>query len=111
MKRILLLILIITQVDFIIAQSLLVTGDTVVTGSALNILENHFDVVNTSSSNMTVVCRKTNILQTTGTISFCWANKCYTADTSSQYALILAGQIVADSNSVMFYQLIYLILS
>ena len=47
--------------NLLYSQSLVVSGDTTVSGNANTTLENHFDVVNNSSFNLNVVCRKTEI--------------------------------------------------
>ena len=61
MKKHLLFILVITQIGFISAQSLVVTGDTVITGDFNVQVEHHLDVKNISGSSISVVCQKTNI--------------------------------------------------
>ena len=79
--------------NLLYSQSLVVSGDTTVSGNANTTLENHFDVVNNSSFNLNVVCRKTEISVSTGSTQFCFAVNCYTGSLSDT-ALILAGQSV-----------------
>ena len=87
------LVLFTFSLNLLYSQSLVVSGDTIVSGNANAQLENHFDVVNNSNVDLNVVCRKTEISVSTGATQFCFAVNCYTGALSDT-ALILAGQSV-----------------
>ena len=106
MKKHLLFILVITQIGFISAQSLVVTGDTVITGDFNVQVEHHLDVKNISGSSISVVCQKTNIslpvdLPSWGGSYYCFAGACYptSATGPSNVAVIGGGQQIAYSNN------------
>ena len=108
MKKIILFTLALTQMSIVVAQSLVVTGDTSFTGNLVTQIAHHLDLKNTSASPITVKCQKTNLTlpDTTGTglsgaeSYYCFAGNCYGAsDTSpSNSAIIAAGQQISFNN-------------
>jgi len=101
MKKIILFILVITQISFITAQSLVITGDTIFAGDADTQIYHHLAVKNTSAYPITVKCQKTNLTLPTGAESYyCFAGNCYlaTTTTSSSSAIIAAGQEISFNN-------------
>ena len=110
MKKIILFTLVLTQMSIVVvvAQSLVVTGDTSFTGNLVTQIAHHLDLKNTSASPITVKCQKTNLSfpDTTGTglsgaeSYYCFAGNCYGAnDTSpSNSAIIAAGQQISFNN-------------
>ena len=103
MRKTLLFILLITQISFAIAQSLVVTGDTSFTSNnPLIQFEDHLDVKNISGNSITIKCIKTNLTLPAGAESYyCFAGNCYsvTTDTSSSSATLMAGQQISFNNS------------
>ena len=106
MKKIILFILVITQISFITAQSLVITGDTIFAGDFNTQIEHHLDVKNISNNSINVVCQKTNISLPTGIPNwggsyYCFAGACYptSATGPSNMVAINAGQQIAYSNS------------
>ena len=80
MKKIILFILVITQISFITAQSLVITGDTMFAGDPNIQIDHHLVVKNTSANPITVKCQKTNLTLPTGAESYyCFAGNCYAA--------------------------------
>ena len=101
MKKIILFILVITQISFITAQSLVITGDTIFPGDADTQIYHHLAVKNTSANPITVKCQKTNLTLPTGAESYyCFAGNCYpaTTTTSNSSAIIAAGQEISFNN-------------
>jgi len=101
MRKILLFILVITQISFVAAQSFVVTGDTMFVGDPNTQIEHHLVVKNTSASPITIKCQKTNLTLPTGAESYyCFAGNCYGAsDTSpSMSAILSAGQQISFNN-------------
>ena len=101
MKKIILFILVITQISFITAQSLVITGDTMFAGDPNIQIDHHLVVKNTSANPITVKCQKTNLTLLTGAESYyCFAGTCYGAsDTSASNSSILAaGQQISFNN-------------
>jgi hypothetical protein len=102
MKKGISLLLIITQVLFLNAQSLVVTGDTYFTGNLVNQITNHLDIKNISTSTITVECQKTNLTLPSGAESFyCFAGNCYSASSTnpSSSTDLLPGQQISFANS------------
>jgi len=106
MKKIILFILVITQISFITAQSLVITGDTMFAGDPNTQIEHHLDIKNISGDSISVICQKTNItlplgMPTWAGSSYCFAGTCYPASATnpSSSATINAGQSIAYSNS------------
>ncbi len=95
MKKILLSILLLSIVTISFAQSLLVTGDSIVYGHASDFqIESHLYVKNITSDTTLVYCEKTVIQQNlTGTNNFCWGGTCYGESTmiSTKIDTILSG--------------------
>ena len=101
MKKIILFILVLTQISFITAQSLVITGDTMFAGDPNIQIDHHLVVKNTSANPITVKCQKTNLTLPTGAESYyCFAGNCYGAsDTSASNSSILAaGQQISFNN-------------
>ena len=102
MRKTILFILLITQISFAIAQSLVVTGDTSFTSNNTLIqFEDHLDVKNISGNSITIKCIKTNLTLPAGAESYyCFAGNCYsvTTDTSSSSATLTAGQQISFNN-------------
>ena len=55
MRKTLLFILVITQISFVAAQSLIITGDTVFVGDPNTQIEHHLDVKNISANTINVI--------------------------------------------------------
>ena len=102
MRKTLLFTLLITQISFAIAQSLVVTGDTSFTSNNTLIqFADHLDVKNISGNSITIKCIKTNLTLPAGAESYyCFAGNCYSAttDTSSSSATLTAGQQISFNN-------------
>jgi len=102
MKKIILFILVLGQISFAVAQSLVVTGGTSFTGDLDNRVTNHLDIKNTSANTITVQCQKTNLILPLGGESFyCFAGNCYSASSTSPStsADLLPGQQFSFANS------------
>ncbi len=106
MKKNLLFILVITQIGFVAAQSLVITGDTVFSGDFNTEIEHHLDVKNISGNSISVICQKTNIslpadLPAWGGSYYCFAGACYptSATGPSNVAVLGSGQQITYSNS------------
>lgn len=106
MKKNLLFILVITQITFVAAQSLVITGDTMFSGDASAQIEHHLDVKNISGSSINVICQKTNMslpadLPTWGGSYYCFAGACYptSATSPSNVAVLGSGQQITYTNS------------
>ena len=105
MRKIILFILVLGQISFAVAQSLVVTGDTYFTGNLIDQIVNHLDVKNTSANTITVECQKTNLtlpLGGAGAASYyCFAGNCYSASSTipSSSADLLPGQQFSFANS------------
>jgi len=102
MRKIILFILVLGQISFAVAQSLVVTGGTSFTGNLVDQITNHLDVKNTSSNTITVECQKTNLVLPVGAESFyCFAGNCYGAaqTTPSDIADLAPGQQFSFANS------------
>ena len=77
MKKLGLLILIIIQGLFLNAQSLLITGDTIVNGDPTVEIISHLTVKNISAQSLNVFCQKNVISQGWGGDNFfCWGGTC-----------------------------------
>ena len=88
--------------SFVVAQSLVVTGDTYFTGDLVTQITNHLDVKNISANTITVQCQKTNLTLPSGGASFyCFAGNCYSASSTSPStsADLLPGQQFSFANS------------
>ncbi|MBT3612469.1 MAG: T9SS type A sorting domain-containing protein [Flavobacteriales bacterium] len=105
MKKNLLFILVITQIGFVAAQSLVITGDTVFSGDFNTEIEHHLDVKNISGNSISVICQKTNIslpayLPSWGGSYYCFAGACYPTTTgTSNVTMIGSGQEISYSNN------------
>ena len=106
MKKNLLFILVIAQIGFAAAQSIVITGDTMFTGDPNIQIEHHLDVKNVSGDSISVICQKTNITLPLGMpawagSSYCFAGTCYptSATNPSSAATIDAGQAISYDNS------------
>ena len=102
MKKIILFILVLGQISFVVAQSLVVTGGTSFTGDLDNRITNHLDIKNTSANTITVQCQKTNLTLPLGGESFyCFAGNCYSASSTnpSSSAVLAPGQQFSFANS------------
>ena len=84
------------------AQSLVVTGNVLITGDPCLQLTSHLTVANQSNKTIDVRCRITPISNTgignvpPAEFSFCWGGVCYGSgiDTSGQLATLTTGQFV-----------------
>ncbi len=102
MRKIILFILVLGQISFAIAQSLVVTGGTSFTGDLVTQISNHLDIKNTSTNTITVECQKTNLTLPLGAASFyCFAGNCYSASSTnpSSSAVLAPGQEISFNNS------------
>ena len=102
MKKYILFTLFFAQISFMLAQSLVVTGETSLTGDPNIQVAHHLDIKNTSSSTITVKCQKTNLSLPSGAASnYCFAGACYssTSTNPSNPADILAGQLISFNNT------------
>ena len=106
MRTIALFILVIAQISFISAQSLVITGDTVFVGDPNAQITHHLDVKNVSGSDISVICQKTNItlplgMPTWAGSSYCFAGTCYPASATnpSSAAVLASGQEFSYDNS------------
>jgi hypothetical protein len=95
MKRVLLFNLIVLQVVFLNAQSLVVTGDAIVYGDPTIEIISHLTVKNTTGQSLNVICEKNVISQPQGCSNyFCWGGSCYSSSTiiSPDFTTIDGGQ-------------------
>ena len=102
MRTIILFILVLGQISFAVAQSLVVTGDTSFTGNLVDQIAHHVDIKNTSASIITVECQKTNLALPSGAASFyCFAGNCYSSTSTNPSTLVdlLPGQQISFANS------------
>jgi hypothetical protein len=102
MRKLTLFILLLGQISFVVAQSLVVTGSTSVSGDPNLQMAHHLDVKNTSANLITVKCQKTNLLLPLGAASFyCFAGNCYSSSSTSpsSSAVLAAGQQFSFANS------------
>ena len=79
------------------AQSLLVTGDTLITGNPNVRLTSYLNVKNLANKTIDVRCRMTPIINVATTdLQFCWAGVCYPVGTlvSGLTASLTSGQLV-----------------
>ena len=102
MKKILLCIIVLVQVSFVAAQSLVVTGDNSVLSSDICLRTNSYlTVKNVSNKDHDIICEKNVISVPAGTENtFCWGGLCYgvTQFVSSQFLTLNSG----EDNSVSF---------
>ena len=102
MRKILLFILVITQMSFITAQSLVVTGDNSVLNTDICLRTySYLTVKNVSNKDHDVICEKNVISVPSGMDNtFCWGGLCYGVNTlvSTQFLTLNSGQ----GNSVSF---------
>lgn len=106
MKKILLFILVLFQVNIANSQSLVVTGDTVFYGDVNTQITHHLDIKNISNSSIDVVCQKNVVSYAQGLPSwagayYCFASSCYSASSTSpsDTAALFPGQSFAYDNS------------
>ena len=106
MRNLLLFIILLTQISFVAAQSLVVTGDTAFIGDPNIQLEHHLVVKNISGDSINVICQKTNILLPSGMpvwagSSYCFAGTCYptSATNPSDPAKLASGQAFSFDNN------------
>ena len=84
MRKTLLLLVLITQISFVTAQSLVITGDTMFVGDPNTEIAHHLDVKNISSNSLTIKCQKTNLtLPLDAESYYCFAGNCYSASSIS----------------------------
>ena len=79
------------------SQSLVVTGDTLITGDPNVRLTSNLNVSNTSNKTIDVRCRMTPIINVATTdLQFCWAGVCYPIGTSVSglVATLTSDQVV-----------------
>ena len=102
MRKIILFILVITQMSFITAQSLVVTGDNSVLNTDICLRTySYLTVKNVSNKDHDVICEKNVISVPSGMDNtFCWGGLCYGVNTlvSTQFLTLNPGQ----GNSVSF---------
>ena len=101
MKKIILFIFVLAQMSFVVAQSLIVTGETMFVGDPNMQIEHHLDVKNISGDSITIKCQKTNLNLPLGAESYyCFAGNCYSSTTTiSSPALLDSAQQFSYSNS------------
>ena len=101
MKKVTLFILALAQMSFVVAQSLVVTGDIFYQGNLVNEISHNLDVKNISANPITVKCQKTNLILSGAAASYyCFAGACYSANftSPSNSAIIPAGQQISFDN-------------
>jgi hypothetical protein len=82
MKKLVFFILIIFQASYLNAQSLLITGDTIVYGDPTVEIVSYLTVKNISAQLLNVICEKNVISQGWGGDNFfCWGGTCLTSST------------------------------
>ena len=97
MKKILIFLSLFVFGFFVSAQSLLVTGDTLITGNPNARLTSYLNVKNLANKTIDVRCRMTPIINVAATdLQFCWAGVCYPVGTlvSGLTASLTSGQLV-----------------
>jgi hypothetical protein len=102
MKKGISLLLIIIQVLFLNAQSLVVTGDTSFTANSNIQIAHHLDIKNISANAISVRCQKTNLTLPLGAESyFCFSGLCFSASATapSPPAMLSPGQQISFTNS------------
>ena len=104
MKKIILFILVLGQMSFAVAQSLVVTGGTFFAGDDSTQISHHLDIKNTSTNTITVKCQKTNLILPLGGPAasfYCFAGACYSASSTnpSSATVLTAGQQISFANS------------
>jgi hypothetical protein len=103
MKQIILFILVLAQMSFAVAQSLVVTGDTAFTGNLVTQIAHHLDIENTSANPISIVCEKTNVTLPTGAETYyCFAGECYATTTTTSDTTsfpLAAGQKISFADS------------
>ena len=102
MRKIILFILVIAQMSFVVAQSLVVTGGVSFSDDPNLQIVHHLDLKNTSNNAITVECQKTNLSLPSGASSYyCFAGNCYSPSSTnaSSSAVLAAGQQISFSNS------------
>tara|TARA_B110000967_G_scaffold111994_1_gene114666 strand:- start:88 stop:774 length:687 start_codon:yes stop_codon:yes gene_type:complete len=96
MRKIILYILVITQISFVAAQSLVVTGDNSVLNSDICLTtHSNLTVKNISNKEHVIACEKNVISQPAGMSNyFCWGGLCYGPNTivSSEFLTLQSGQ-------------------
>ena len=101
MKIFLLFILVITQISFVAAQSLVITGDNSVLNSDICLTtHSNLTVKNVSNKEHDIICEKNVISEPAGMSNyFCWGGLCYGSSTivSSAFLTLQAGQADAVS--------------
>jgi len=101
MRKIILFILVLGQISFAIAQSLVVTGGTSFNDDPNVQIAHHLDIKNTSASTITIECQKTNLTLPLGAASFyCFAGNCYSSSSinPSSSAVLAPGQEISFNN-------------
>tara|TARA_B100000700_G_C15045992_1_gene857945 strand:- start:2959 stop:3651 length:693 start_codon:yes stop_codon:yes gene_type:complete len=83
MKKFLLTFCLLFTTNFCFSQSLVVAGDSIIYGNAIDFqLESHLQVINVSNDSVWVYCEKNVILQNPpGLNNFCWGGTCYGENT------------------------------
>ena len=106
MRNLLIFIILITQISFVTAQSLVVTGDTAFIGDPNIQLEHHLVVKNISGDSINVICQKTNISLPLGMpiwagSSYCFAGTCYPTSSTiaSDPAMLASNQAFSFDNN------------
>ena len=102
MRKIILFILVLGQISFAVAQSLVVTGGNAFDGDPNMQMSHHLDIKNTSANTITVECQKTHLNVPLGGESFyCFAGNCYSASSTSpsSSAVLAPGQQFSFANS------------
>jgi hypothetical protein len=104
MRKIILFILVLGQMSFAVAQSLVVTGGTSFVGNLNTQISHHLDVKNTSANTITVKCQKTNLTLPLGGPAasfYCFAGVCYSPSSTnpSSATVLTPGQQISFANS------------
>lgn len=115
MRKIIFFTIALAQISFVVAQSLVVTGDGAFTSSNGNIfffhqenitneISHNLDIKNISANAITVKCKKTILFSGPNSAAesyYCFAGACYAANFTgaSNSAVIAAGQQISFDNS------------
>ena len=96
MRKIILYILVITQISFVSAQSLVITGDnSVLNSDACLTTHSYLTVKNISNKEHIIACEKNVISEPAGMSNyFCWGGLCYGSNTivSTSFLTLQSGQ-------------------
>ena len=98
MRKIILFILVLGQMSFVVAQSLVVTGENSFVDDFTTLFKHTLDIENISANAITVRCQKTNLTLPLGAeTKYCFANSCYSATSTgpSDSTILSPGQKIS----------------